>query len=168
MSTANSTIFNPTDLVLELDQTTVDLAWSASQTAGNTSSRWQNYLNQLALAVFLPWVQQEEDSKAQADLPSATQNAVWEMVNGTAIALKDAKLVLIPTEADDREELRVAQEWLDLESWAADYYLAVQVNIDEGYVRVWGYTTHKQLKQGDFSAADRTYTLAGESLNWRS
>ena len=161
MTTANSAIFNPTDLVLELDQATIDRAWSDSQTAGNSTSRWQNYLNQLALAVFLPWLQAEEDATARVDKHQTSQ---WELVNGTEIALGDAKLVLIPSEAEDTDELRVPQEWVDLSSWIADYYLAVQVNVDEGYVRIWGYTTHQNLKQGDFNQSDRTYSLTDEQL----
>jgi hypothetical protein len=164
MNTANLPIFNPTDLVLELDQSTIDRAWLESQTAGNPTSLWQNYLNQVALAVFLPWLQGEEDATAKAQSQSAEQAAVWELVNGTAIAIKDAKLVLIPSEADDLGELRVPQEWIDLPNWAADYYLAVQVNVDEGYVRVWGYATHQQLKQGSFNQSDRTYSLSDDQL----
>jgi hypothetical protein len=164
MTTANSTIFNPTDLVLELDQGTIDRAWLQSQTSSNPAGRWQNYLNQVALAVFLPWLQAEEDATAKAQIPQSEQAAIWEMVNGTAIAIQDAKLVLIPSEADDLGELRVPQEWIDLPNWAADYYLAVQVNVDAGYVRVWGYSTHRQLKQGTFNQSDRTYSLSGDEL----
>ncbi|MEL6496090.1 MAG: DUF1822 family protein [Cyanobacteria bacterium J06623_7] len=163
MTTANY-IFNPTDLVLELDQASLDRAWSASQAAANPSSRWQNYLNQLALAVFLPWLQAEEDAAAKTNNSSAAQSAIWEVVNGTAIATKDATLVLIPSEAADLSELRVPQEWIDIPSWAADYYLAVQVNIEEGYLRVWGYGTHQQLQQGHFSHSDRTYSLTDDEL----
>lgn len=79
MTTGKSAIFNPTDLVLELDQTTIDRAWSSSQTAGNPTSRWQNYLNQMALAVFLPWLKTEEDATAKA--LGQNQAAVWELVN---------------------------------------------------------------------------------------
>ena len=164
MTTADSTIFNPTDLVLELDPTVVDRAWSNSQTAANPSSRWQNYLNQLALAVFLPWLQSEEDASANTQKESSTQAAIWEVVNGTAIAIKNATLVLIPSEADDKSELRVPQEWIDIPDWTADYYLAVQVNVDEGYIKVWGYATHQQLKQGDLSYSDRTYSLSDDEL----
>jgi Protein of unknown function (DUF1822) len=164
MTTANSTIFNSTDLVLELDQGTIDRAWLQSQTASNASSRWQNYLNQVALAVFLPWLQAEEDATAKIQWQQAEQAAIWEVVNGTAIAIKNAKLVLIPSEADDLGELRVPQEWIDLPNWAANYYLAVQVNVDAGYVRVWGYATHQQLKQGSFNQSDRTYSLSDDEL----
>lgn len=164
MITTNSTIFNATDLVLEIDQATIERVWLLSQSASNPSSRWQNYLNQVALAVFLPWLQAEEDATAQTQWQQEQQDAVWEVVNGTAIAIKNANLVLIPSEAEDLEELRVPQEWIDLPSWTADYYLAVQVNVDGGYVRVWGYATHQQLKQGSFNHSDRTYSLTNEEL----
>lgn len=161
MTTADSTIFNPTDLVLELDRTTIDRAWSDSQTAGNSTSRWQNYLNRLALAVFLPWLQAEEETTAEVEEHHASG---WELVNGTAIAFENSRLVLIPSEAEDIDELRVPQEWVDLPSWTADYYLAVQVNVDAGYVRIWGYTTHKNLRQGSFNQSDRTYSLTDDRL----
>lgn len=164
MITTNSTIFNATDLVLEIDQATIERVWLLSQTASNPSSRWQNYLNQVALAVFLPWLQAEEDATAKIQWQQEQQDAVWEVVNGTAIAIKNANLVLIPSEADDLEELRVPQEWIDLPNWQADYYLAVQVNVDGGYVRVWSYATHQQLKQGSFNHSDRTYSLTDEEL----
>lgn len=163
MNTANSAIFNPTDLVLELDSATIDRAWSLSQTAGNPTSRWQNYLNQLVLAAFLPWLQAEEEAGAKVE--SAKDLAVkWELVNGTAISMGSARLVLIPSEAEDLSELRVAREWLDIPSWAADYYLAAQVNVDAGYVRIWGYTTHQNLKQGSLNQNDRTYSLEESDL----
>ena len=164
MTTANSTIFNSTDLVLELDQDTIDRAWSNSKIAANPSSRWQNYLNQLALATFLPWLQSEEDASAKSQKDLEAQAAIWEVVNGTAIAMENATLVLIPSEIEDKSEFRVPQEWIDIPNWTADYYLAVQVNVDEGYINVRGYATHQQLKQGDFSKSDRTYSLSDDEL----
>ncbi|MBE9048654.1 DUF1822 family protein, partial [Pleurocapsales cyanobacterium LEGE 10410] len=89
---------------------------------------------------------------------------IWEVVNGTQILLDNAKLVLIPTEAEDRSELRVPSEWIDLAEWTADYYLAVQVNVDAGYICVWGYATHQQLKNAKFDRGDRTYSLSNEKL----
>ena len=165
MTTLNSTIFNPTQLVLELEQATIDRAWSQTNNSGNATSRWQSYLNQVVLNVFLPWLQTEEDATAKPGFSQTAQADIWEVVNGTAIAIKDAKLVLIPSEAEDLGELRVPQEWIDLAEWTADYYLAVQVNVDAGYIRVWGYTTHQKLKNdGNFSYGDRTYSLTDEEL----
>ena len=156
-------IFNSTDLVLDLDPTTIDRAWQTSNSIADNFSRWQSYLNQIALEVFLPWLQTEEDITAQA-LEPAIQNDLWQLVTGTAIAMTDAKLVLIPTEAEDKSELRVPQEWIDIPQWTADYYLAVQVSLDAGFVRLWGYGTHQKLKNGSFSISDRTYSLSDEQI----
>lgn len=56
--------------------------------------------------------------------------------------------------------------WVDIPNWAADYYLAVQVNPDDCWLRIWGYTTHKKLKQvGQYNSIKRTYLLEPEELN---
>ncbi|MBV8884006.1 MAG: DUF1822 family protein, partial [Chroococcidiopsidaceae cyanobacterium CP_BM_RX_35] len=75
------------------------------------------------------------------------------------------RLVLVPTETIDLSELRVPREWVDIPSWVADYYMAVQVNPDDGYVKIWGYTTHQQLKaNGSYDLGDRTYYLGEDDL----
>ena len=164
MTTTSQILFNPNQLVLELNQTKSDRVWQQSQSK-SAGSRWQKYLNQITLETFLPWLQEEEDATAKASFDRSTQVDIWEVVNGTPIDLDGAKLVLIPSEAEDLSELRVPQEWIDIPELAADYYLAVQVSVDNGYIRVWGYTTHQQLKNnGEFSYRDRTYSLSDEEL----
>lgn len=158
-----TTIFNSTDLVLQLDPTTPERAWQTNKSIADNFSRWQSYLNQVALEVCLPWLQTEADPTAHVDNP-ATQKDLWQLVTGTVIAIADAKLMLIPTEAEDRSELRVPQEWIDIPQWRADYYLAVQVSLDAGFVRIWGYGTHQQLKNGSFSFSDRSYSLSEDEL----
>ncbi|MGL5833609.1 MAG: DUF1822 family protein [Waterburya sp.] len=124
-------MFNPTHLVLELNTVTLNQAWSQSQNVSNPSRRWQSYLNQVALNTFLPWVQAEEDAFAKAEFNPAI------VVNGIVINLKNSKLVLIPSEAEDKSELRVPVEWVDIPERAADYYLAAQINVDAGSLCVW-------------------------------
>ncbi len=48
----------------------------------------------------------------------------------------------------------------------ANYYLAVQVNPDDGWMKVFGYTTHQHLKKiGVYDPSDhRTYSLEVEDL----
>jgi hypothetical protein len=54
---------------------------------------------------------------------------------------------------------------VDIPSWAADYYLAAQVNPDDGWVRIGGYATHQQLKtNGSYDPSDRTYCLDEDDL----
>ena len=166
MTTSNPAILNPTQLVLEITEATLNQAWQQSQKAeSNAASRWQQYLNQVALNTFLPWLQAEEDETAKVGFDRATQANIWELVNGTVISVDGARIVLIPTEVEDSSELRVPQEWIDIPQWKADYYLAVQVSIDNKYVRVWGYATHQQLKnRGNFNYSDRTYSLSEEEI----
>jgi Protein of unknown function (DUF1822) len=86
-------------------------------------------------------------------------------VNGTAITLNNERLILIPNQTIDTSELLIPQEWVDLPGWAGDYYLAVQVNSDESWIRVWGYTTHEQIKAiTDCDADDRTYHVDAQDL----
>ena len=159
MTTTDSTIFNPTHLVLELDRSTVERAWSQRGSA-NAFSQWQSYLNQIVLNTFLPWLQEELKGESLQ-----VSQIDWELVNGTAINIEDARLLLVPSEAEDLSELRVPQEWIDIPAYRADYYLAVQVNVDAGYIRIWGYTTHQRLKNnGNFDRSDRTYSLSDDEI----
>ncbi|AFY99666.1 DUF1822 family protein [Calothrix sp. PCC 6303] len=165
--------FNPDTLMLEettqlwfeLSETALTTAWQNSQNCSTPGSRWNAYLNRVCLDTFLPWLQEEYAPQAQtvanlADLPS-----IWEVVNGTAISFGGLRMVLIPTEAIDLSEMRIPQEWVDIPDWVADYYVAVQVNIDENSLRVWGYTTHSFLKNSaHYDASDRVYCLDQENL----
>ena len=57
------------------------------------------------------------------------------------------------------------REWVDIPEWAGDYYLAVQVNLSEGWLRVWGFATHQKLKEsGNYDKSDRAYCLDGSEL----
>ncbi len=135
-----------------------------TQVAFSTSgASWRARLNQMSLNAFLPWLQEEQAAKVWPSI--AALPSFWEIVDGTAIDCEDMRLVLIPTIEIDLRELRVPQEWIDIPSWSADYYLAVQVNPDAGWIRIWGYTTHHQLKtKGVYDDGDRTYCLDEDDL----
>ncbi|WP_445633527.1 DUF1822 domain-containing protein [Nostoc sp. DSM 114161] len=122
-------------------------------------------INQLCLQAFLPWFCEEIAPQAKIYPNSAALPSFWEVVNGSAIAFAGLRLVLIPTLAMDDDELRVQQEWVDIPEWVADYYVGIQVNPDDGWIKVVGYTTHQNLKtKGVYDTADRTYSLDGEDL----
>ena len=150
------------DLLLTLPKADQQQIWQ-HQPLVIPHDRWNAYLNQLSANALLPWLQEESP---QAKIwKSAALSSFWSLVNGTAFTLNGLRLVVMPTEAIDHDELRVPQEWVDVPSWAADYYLAVQVEPDEGWVKVWGYTTHHTLKtRGHFDADDRTYSLSADDL----
>ncbi|MBD2386255.1 DUF1822 family protein [Cylindrospermum sp. FACHB-282] len=155
------TFANPTDLILEIPSITQNQAFSGAH------SRYQAYINQLCLLAVLPWFQEELTPQVKVWPSTAALSSFWELVNGSALILDATRFVLVPSEDIDLGELRVPQEWVDIPGWAGDYYLGVQVEPDDGFVRVWGYCTHGQLKtQGSYDSSDRTYCLdASEMIN---
>ncbi|MBW4507233.1 MAG: DUF1822 family protein [Scytonematopsis contorta HA4267-MV1] len=156
---------NSNHLWLEIPETEQNKSWQQSQVFSTSNRRWTAYLNRLSLNAFLPWLREQYASNATVSPNLAALPSVWEVVNGTRISLGEKRLVLIPTETLDLSEMRVPQEWVDIPNWTADYYLAVQVNLEEGCIRVWGYATHEQLKnRSTFDASDRVYCVNGEDL----
>jgi hypothetical protein len=148
-----------------------DRAWQVSRSvtlSGQSiaGQSWQVYLNQLCLETVRPWLQDLVGQEAvQSTVQSTGQLAIWSIVNGSALTVNGRRFVLIPQEAIDRSEFRVPQEWIDIPSWAGDYYLAVEVDADALGVQIWGYATHQMLKQsGHYDQSDRTYGLTGNQV----
>ncbi len=154
----------PTQLVLEIPAAIQEESWQQSQLCSTPQGCWTAYLNQMCLKTLLPWLQ-EEIPEAAIWLNGGAIASGWDVVNGSAITIATQRLVLIPDKSLEADELRVPQEWIDTPRWAGDYYLAVQVNPEGDWLRVWGYTTHEQLKtQGHYDADDRTYCLNATQL----
>ncbi|MEM9214198.1 MAG: DUF1822 family protein [Cyanobacteria bacterium P01_F01_bin.150] len=149
------------DIWVEIDDTDQEQLWQQMQAEyPRSASRWQAYINQLCLSGVMPWLLEQEDLQQQT-YDTLEMNGIA----GTAVRFESDQFILMPSEAIDRSELRVPQEWVDIPNWVGDYYLAVQVNPDEGWVKMWGYTTHQTLKQqGSYDESDRTYSLDGDGL----
>ncbi|WP_449420397.1 DUF1822 family protein [Phormidium nigroviride] len=163
---------NNDNLRLTIDQADQEIAWHKAQHHSNPISRYNAYLNGACLKPFLNWLSEwlEEETLSQPSVWHYQDIAsIWEVVNGTAIEIGETRLVLIPSDEGDLEELCVPQEWVDIPNWSADYYLAVQVNLDgdndEFWIEICGFATHRQLKsEGRYSISNRTYSLAIEEL----
>lgn len=159
-----STFADPTDWTLEVSPAAQAAIWQQSQVYPTAGGRWNGYLNQLCLETILPWLKAEHFPTATAWIEPARQPMFWDAVNGAIMMIGTKRIALIPTESIDQAELEVQQEWVDIPSWAADYYLGVQVF--DGEISIYGYTTHKQLKtQGVYDAIDRTYCLDVEATS---
>jgi Protein of unknown function (DUF1822) len=155
---------NATQLWLEISAASIEQSWQQSQLCSTSEGRWHTYLNQICLQTLLPWLQETYELNHTSHLHPV--EAIWEVVNGTAIEIGQQRLVLIPSHSLDTSEFYLPQEWIDLPSWIADYYLAVQINLDETWLRIWGYTTHRELKaNSSYDVSDRTYCLEAEALN---
>lgn len=144
---------------LEFDEATQKKAWSHSRVYSNNTACWKQFLNQLCREILIP----ELAVVSEAEASSIRQ--FGDTVEGIAISLGKMRLVLIPSDTIDTEEFAVPQEWVDIPSWLAPYYLAVQINPSDRWLRVWGYATYQQLKQqGRYEKLDRTYCLEGSDL----
>jgi hypothetical protein len=154
-------------LWLEFSQEDQEEAWRQAQDCSNATARWNAYLNHLCLKSFLDWLRAEPDIKEQLSVWPCIEvlSSIWEVVNGTAIDLGETRFILIPSEADNLEELCVPQEWVDIPGWEADYYLAVQVEPEERWMRIWGYTSYQELKKEEnYDPLDQTYSLERDDL----
>jgi Protein of unknown function (DUF1822) len=146
--------------LLEITPVTQLQLWQKSQAYSTPSSRWRAYVNQICLHAFLDWVENEDSIQANFDRSSVDILASWEFVNGTNVQLPGRRIVLIPSEAIDDNELEVSQEWVDIPNWAGDYYLAAQVGENGNFVRIWGYVSHAELKsKGNYDSLERKYCL---------
>ena len=126
-----------------------------------------SFLNQLSSRKIQQWLEEELGGKLSPRLsfPEKDLPSIWEFVNGTSITIGNQRLVIIPSEGTDLEALEVPQEWVDIAGWEADYYLAVQVETEANWLRVWGYTTYQQLKaKGYYNAISKTYELERQDL----
>ncbi|MEL6223733.1 MAG: DUF1822 family protein [Cyanobacteria bacterium J06626_14] len=157
----------PTPLEWWLDVSAEQVADSRdhSQRTATPLSQRQAFLNHLCLHVMLPWLQAEYDTRIVPWPHPETLSSIWEMIDGVAIAFSNVRVLLVPSETIDTDGVSIPQEWVDIPSWAADYYIAVQINLEHSYLRAWGYTSHTQLKQkGTYDAMDRTYDIRREWL----
>lgn len=158
----------PDQLLLEISQDEEKKAWQQSQGEpfSNAAACRNAYLNRLCLNSFLSYLETESEiSENPAILPSLDSlPSIWEVVNGIAIQIGQTRLVLIPSEQSCLSEFRVPREWLDIPNWAGNYYFAVEVNLESGWLQVWGYATYEQLRQGTCDPSDETYSIASEEM----
>ncbi|BAU04659.1 DUF1822 family protein [Fischerella sp. NIES-3754] len=162
-------VLYPDKLWLDLSEQEQQTAWqiSAQNHYSNPAARWNAYLNCLCLNAFLDWLKEEPDlGETPKVWPSDYQlPSIWEFVNGTCLTVGDLRLVLIPSDKSNLTEFRIPQEWVDIPNWVANYYLAVQINLEENWIGVWGYTTHQQIREkAKYDLMDRTYLLDEEDL----
>ncbi|MBD2326652.1 DUF1822 family protein [Alkalinema sp. FACHB-956] len=137
--------------------------WRQTDRFRISPDRWTAYLNQLAIAAIQPWLQ-AEFAQVKPALNSVAQASLWSCTTGTPLLINGQRWVIIPTETIDQDEWSIPQEWIDIPDWAADYYVAVDINPDGG-AEIWGFASHYQIKTlGIYEANDRSYRLSANHL----
>jgi Protein of unknown function (DUF1822) len=141
-----------------------DLPIIADARYSNETARNNAELNQICLQKTQAWLTEIGIASTPTFSP-AQMDSIWDVVTGFALTVGNRRLIIIPSDKFDREELSVPQEWVDIPTWMGDYYLAVQIDLDERTMNIWGYTSHRTLREtGTFDRIDRTYSISSDFL----
>ena len=157
----------PEQVFLEITPEDIEAASPNNSDYSYDVARRHALINRLVLNCFTNWLRMEAPIEEEFNIwPSAEDlPSIWEFVNGTALAIGHTRLALIPQETIDTDEFSVPQEWVDIPNWLADYYLGVQVNLEQRWLRIWGFISHKTLKQkAEYDPVLRNYSVPGELL----
>jgi hypothetical protein len=157
-------------LVLEFTPEQRDRAWEATANFKyqDASSRWRAFLNALCVETIVHYFQndstfQNTEIKTYPDADEFPY--LWQLINGIAITLNQTRLIIIPSEDIETDELRVDQEWVDLPEWVGNYYLASHIDVENCFLRISGFITYEQLsKEGHYDPFDKTYSLEISAL----
>ena len=142
-----------------------------SNQAGNNNA----YINFLCLSKFSLWLKERLTPEAIA-IPaeqngfkfeeSASFNTlknhrdisvIWEVINGFPLEINGKTFIFIPSQDEDIESFSIAQEWVDIPSWAGDYYVPIQVDLANQFLHFWGFISYSSLKEK--AEYDRTYRM---------
>jgi Protein of unknown function (DUF1822) len=141
-----------------------DLPIIADGRYSNETARNNAELNQICLQKTQAWLT-EIGIASTPTFSSAQMDSIWDVVTGFALTVGNRRLIIIPSDKFDREELSVPQEWVDIPTWMGDYYLAVQIDLDEQTMNIWGYTSHRTLREtGTFDRIDRMYSISSDFI----
>jgi Protein of unknown function (DUF1822) len=155
-------LYTPTPL----QSTTIWLNYSPPTTTkhSNDTAHHTAQLNHICLQQTQTWLTEIGIASASTFTPSQMES-MWEVVNGCALTIDNRRIILIPSDQLDREELRVPQEWVDIPDWMGDYYLAIQIDPDTNSMNIWGYSSHRTLREtGSYNEIDRTYSIDSDFL----
>ncbi len=157
---------SPEQLWVELTSENLKNTLPSTEDFSHDAAVYRAFLNLLCINYLLPLFSDIANVEQFPKIESKDyEKSLLEFINGTRIEFLGHRLIIIPSETIDLDEFSIEQEWVDIPELAGDYYLAVQINLEGGWLRVWGFTTHRKLKtEGRYDPRDRTYSLDGEDL----
>ncbi|WP_373480278.1 DUF1822 family protein [Geminocystis sp.] len=119
--------------------------WQQISKLNNEVASFRGYLNLLVRKTFLIWLNLMLESNFVDNLKLEDNLSIWNFINGNAIDINDSRIVLIPTEIQDKTEFSIPEEWLKIPQWVGNYYLPVEVNLEENYLNFWGYASYEDI-----------------------
>lgn len=151
-------------ILIKISDANLNQAESESQSYSNQTGKNYAYINSIVRNCWINWMKENLDLEKEEINTNIPEN--WEFVNGSSVTLKNQKrLIFIPSDVDSLDELIIPQEWVDIPSWAGDYYLPVRIDLEKKYLHIWGYVSRKTLKaKAEYNGTFRNYYLDADYL----
>jgi hypothetical protein len=104
-------------------------------------------LNQICISEVSQYLTQHLNLVVKSVFPSEGLylSFITNLVNGFTLSISGTRIAFIPSQDLDLFSFEVQREWVDLNNWAADYYVPIQVDIESQYLHLWGFISHKYL-----------------------
>ncbi len=122
-------------------------------------------LNQICMKAMKAWLSEILDTEVELAFPCKIDNranlqSISQLVNGFALQVGKTRLICIPSQSLDLNEIEIPKEWVDLSNWVGDYYLPVQLDLEGKFIRLWNFISHRDLKErADFDSVFLNYQL---------
>ncbi|MBL1208910.1 DUF1822 family protein [Geminocystis sp. GBBB08] len=153
------------ELKIQLSDEIKRETWQQIKQLSNEVASYRGYLNLLARKTFISWLNLMLETNILDTWQLENNLSIWEFVNGNAIDIDSNRIILIPTETQDKTEIDIPEEWLKIPDWVGNYYVAVEVNIEENYLNFWGYTSYEDLQtHGKLDSFNHTVDFPVEYL----
>ncbi len=121
-------------------------SWRETNKLSSEVACFRGYLNLLVRKTFVLWLNLMLESNFFDQVKLEDNLSIWEFINGNAIDIDSTRIVLIPMETQDKTEFSIPEEWLKISEWVGNYYVAVEVNLEENYLNFSGYTSYEDLQ----------------------
>lgn len=159
------TNINPDEIKIYLSNELKQEAWQEAKNINDEVARYRAYLNILARKTFIDWLNLALEKEVKDKWETKDNLSIWQFVNGSVIEIDSTRIVLIPEENEDKSEISIPQEWLNVPEWVSNYYVAVQINVDDNYLCFWGYTSYQEIQSyGELDSLNRSVYLPAEYL----
>ncbi|WP_309742435.1 DUF1822 family protein [Chamaesiphon sp. OTE_20_metabat_361] len=135
-----------------------------------TIDKISNYLSDLGLVV-----------KAAFPTEELYLPLISKAIDGFGLLIAGVRVAFIPSDSIDLAGFEIQQEWVDLNNWAADYYVPFQLvgvgdslpsgtasrneNREHNYIHLWGFISHQSVqKKANLDRTLRTYEVDSADL----
>ncbi|BAQ65279.1 DUF1822 family protein [Geminocystis sp. NIES-3709] len=153
------------EIKIQLTDEIKNNCWEKTNCLSNDVTCFRGYLNLLVRNTFCEWLNLMLDINFIDEMALEDNLSIWEFINGNAINIDLSQIVLIPIETQDKTEFSIPEEWLKIPLWVGNYYIPVEVNLEENYLSFWGYVSHEDvLSYGKLDSFNHCIDFPSECL----